>query len=215
MAARVSGQHATRLASQGVNSMTADSALAALDVAIESGASEVAVLEIDRQTFATAVATHPRRSFYQEIGGSAPESKLPQHETFMLRYRAAPSSQRRPLLAEQVRALALRSLGLAAHTVVEDARPLKDLGLDSLMAVELRNALARSLEIALPATMVFDYPSVTALAGYLLERLDGSGGRPVAAPSLPDSLHDLSEDAAEALLLAELDSPGVGGGSLS
>jgi acyl carrier protein len=124
------------------------------------------------------------------------------------------------LLAEQVRALALRSLGLDAHTVVEDARPLKDLGLDSLMAVELRNALARSLEIALPATMVFDYPSVTALAGYLLVRLDGSGGRPVAAPSLPDdatSLHALSEDAAEALLLAELDSPGVGvgGGNLS
>ena len=40
-------------------------------------------------------------------------------------------------------------------------------GLDSLGAVELRNALASRFSLELPATLTFDYPSISALAGYL------------------------------------------------
>src|SRR6185295_3676003 len=61
--------------------------------------------------------------------------------------------------------------GLSGPAAVPAARVLRDLGLDSLMAVELRNRLARQAHVALPATLVFDYPTPDAIAGLLLERL--------------------------------------------
>ena len=59
--------------------------------------------------------------------------------------------------------LVQRMLGAA----VEPDVPLMEAGLDSLGAVELRASLGAKFGIELPATVVFDYPSVAALAGYL------------------------------------------------
>jgi hypothetical protein len=49
--------------------------------------------------------------------------------------------------------------------------PLMDVGLDSLGSVELRNALSKTVGTDLPGTLVFDYPSVLALAGYFMSRV--------------------------------------------
>ena len=58
-----------------------------------------------------------------------------------------------------------------------------DLGLDSLMAVELRNNLAQSLQLTeiLPATLMFDYPSIADIAAFLLEQ-SRRIARPAARP---------------------------------
>ncbi|HEX3757294.1 MAG TPA: SDR family NAD(P)-dependent oxidoreductase, partial [Kofleriaceae bacterium] len=58
----------------------------------------------------------------------------------------------------------------SAAEVVED-RPLQELGLDSLMAVELRNALGKRAGATLPATLAFDYPTPAAITGYLLDKV--------------------------------------------
>lgn len=51
-------------------------------------------------------------------------------------------------------------------------------GLDSLGSVELRNALSARFELELPATAVFDYPSVAALAGFIARQLAAAGRQP-------------------------------------
>jgi polyene macrolide polyketide synthase len=81
--------------------------------------------------------------------------------------------QRGPVVLELVRSEAARVLGHSAPDAVDVQRPFKDLGFDSLAGVELRNRLTSQTDMRLPATLVFDYPTPSALAAYLLEQLDG------------------------------------------
>nr|WP_209469123.1 type I polyketide synthase [Streptomyces iranensis] len=94
-------------------------------------------------------------------------------------------------LAPEERAKALLKLVCdSAATVLghADARSIpatgafKDLGVDSLTAVELRNSLTKATGLRLPATMVFDYPTPAALAARLGELFVGETRVPVRGP---------------------------------
>ena len=132
-------------------------------------------------------------------------------------WRAAPPAQRRRLVLGHVAGRARHVLGQDDTFAVDERLPLKEVGLDSLMAVELRNTLTRSLGTSLPATLLFDHPSLDALATYLLAALDlepdGSErrGAPAADPAPltadDEALLAMSDEEAEALLLAELTAP--------
>jgi len=125
----------------------------------------------------------------------------------LARLQALPAGQRAAALSAHLVERALQVLGLEAGTPVDPKRPLKDLGLDSLMAVELRNALTRSIGRPLSATLLFDYPTLGALAAHLmrvLELEEAATAPAAAAPAADPDLHDLSDEEAEALLLQEL-----------
>jgi acyl carrier protein len=119
------------------------------------------------------------------------------------------------LLLGHVREQAVRVLGLPRDQVINPQQPLNELGLDSLMAVELRNALGAGLERSLSTTLLFDYPTLDALVDHLLGDLAPAETPPqdptppqASAPTTPSpgaaDIAALSEDEAEALLLAEL-----------
>ncbi|WP_328395734.1 type I polyketide synthase [Nocardia sp. NBC_00416] len=69
-------------------------------------------------------------------------------------------------------------LGYDTPAAISATSTFKDLGMDSLTAVELRNRLARALEIRLAATVVFDHPTPVALAAEIGARLAGAGVSP-------------------------------------
>jgi len=94
-------------------------------------------------------------------------------------------NQRRALVVAQIRADATRTLGLSPTAPLPNNKPLHELGLDSLMAVELRNALGFAAGRHLPATLLFDYPSVDALTNYLCKNVLGIEDQPVAAAAAP------------------------------
>jgi acyl carrier protein len=102
-------------------------------------------------------------------------------------------------------------LAIPAHHSLPASQGLFDLGMDSLMSVELRNRLQQDSGIQLPGTLLFDYPSLNALLEFFSDEMLG---KPQTAPStaspsplrtkpLPSALEDieqLSDEEIDALL---------------
>ncbi|MER5886560.1 SDR family NAD(P)-dependent oxidoreductase [Streptomyces sp. NPDC001941] len=96
---------------------------------------------------------------------------------------ALPEGERLGSLVRVVQREAATVLGMASADAISKDQVLKDLGIDSLMAVELRRRLSSETGLALPSTLAFDYPTPTAIASLLLDKLapsaatkNGKGG---------------------------------------
>jgi acyl carrier protein len=183
---------------------------------LREGAVHAAVLPIDWQRFIATLPAGVDPAFFDGVVPRAAASAAPAAEpqaapaTALSRLQAMPAGQRAAALAAHLVERALHVLGLDAGTPVDPKTPLKDLGLDSLMAVELRNALTRSIGRPLSATLLFDYPTLAALTAHLMRLLgldEPAPAEPAAIDTRADALHDLSDEEAEALLLQELGDP--------
>jgi acyl transferase domain-containing protein len=131
------------------------------------------------------------------------------------RLESAVPAERHEILVGLVAREAARVLRLDVSRL-DARRQLMDLGFDSLVAVEFRTALGKNLGLSqtLPATLIFDYPTVEAIAIYLERDVLGMTGAqaiPVPAPAAgeegtlqPDEVERLSEEDAEALLIDRL-----------
>ncbi|MFC4049289.1 type I polyketide synthase [Actinomadura syzygii] len=87
---------------------------------------------------------------------------------------AAPADERERLLATLVRTHAAAALGHASPEAIEPDADLAELGITSFSALELRNLLAEATGVALPATVVFEEPTLSRLAARLRAGLDGA-----------------------------------------
>jgi hypothetical protein len=127
-------------------------------------------------------------------------------------------SDRIELLVGFVRDHVRRALRVTDEHPLGIRQRLMDLGFDSLMAVELRSKLSSGLGLSktLPATLLFDYPTIDAMAAFLLTILEkhtvdtGSDEVEVERVEInsqptPSDLTDLSDAEIEALLLKKLE----------
>ncbi|WP_435056669.1 type I polyketide synthase, partial [Streptomyces noursei] len=111
------------------------------------------------------VRTRTRRT---AAGGSATVAGL------VGRLSELPADARRQELLDLVRTQAAHVLGHAEPASVDTTAQFRDLGFDSLTAVELRNRLSTATGLRLTATLVFDYPNTDALADHLQTELFGA-----------------------------------------
>jgi myxalamid-type polyketide synthase MxaE and MxaD len=100
------------------------------------------------------------------------------------RLREAPAAQRQEQLIAYLRAQVSAVLGVPA-TDFAVGRGLFEMGMDSLMSVELKNRLESGLAHPLPSTLTFNYPNVAALAAFLMRELDLDAGEVPAGEGRP------------------------------
>src|SRR5262249_12507176 len=129
-------------------------------------AAQVGVFPVDWARYRAELA---RSSPFLDV--VSPPSTAPASETldWLRRLEETPFAERRTALSTHLRAQVAHVLGLSSPESIKIRQRLFDLGLDSLMAVELRNRLARSVGRPLRSTLVFDYPTVEALVDHISE----------------------------------------------
>ncbi|GAA2552807.1 hypothetical protein GCM10010435_23910 [Winogradskya consettensis] len=164
------------LARRGLRPMDPAFALTALERAVAGGDTEVTVADLDPARFAATFSSVRAQPLLTALNTAPAPAGGPDVPGGELRDRAAAltGADRRDVLLDGVREHAAAVLGFTRPDAVAPERALRDLGLDSLTAVELRDRLAAATGAALPATLVFDYPSAQAIAAHLEAELFGA-----------------------------------------
>jgi acyl transferase domain-containing protein/NADPH:quinone reductase-like Zn-dependent oxidoreductase/NADP-dependent 3-hydroxy acid dehydrogenase YdfG/acyl carrier protein len=169
-----------RLRSSGFRALTTDEALALFDEVLlgRTRGPVVVAAPVDGAALRNRNAREPLPPFFQTLLGpaGARTRRRAAGETHepgaVLRSRlvAMPEERRRSTLLQLVRGEVAAVLGHAEAGLVDTERSFREMGFDSLTAVELRNRLNAATGLRLPATLVFDHPRLDALAAHVSER---------------------------------------------
>jgi acyl transferase domain-containing protein len=158
-------------------------AVKALGQALADRETLLAVMDVDWAQL--AVAPIPFLKDLPEVAQLAPSAAAaapgPQEASLTARLAGLPLARQVQLLTDLVRTSAAVVLGHDA-SAIQDGRAFADLGFDSLTSLEMRQHLAAATSLALPATMLFDYPTPAAVAGYLQAQARGPAADPESGP---------------------------------
>ncbi|MFD6045923.1 KR domain-containing protein, partial [Streptomyces koyangensis] len=171
----------SRLMRQGMNFMDTDLALTALGEVLADDETFIAVADVKWEKFAPVFrAARPRPLLdtipeaREDAGPARPsESPLAERGEYASLLAAMSVAERRRIVIELVRSHATAVLGHESTDEIDATRAFRDVGFDSLTAVELRNRLNTATGVRLPSTVVFDHPNPTALAEEVLSELFG------------------------------------------
>ena len=185
---------------EGFTPIQPEDGLAALGALMAVGAAgqpfrcaQAAVFETDWSQLADASSASRVAPLFEQLaaeGGRrrpadpAPAERGGEESGLMGRLLVAPPNRRKKLLREFVRLQTAKVLGARRPEDLDFDEPLRQLGLDSLMAVELRNQLGSATQRTLSATITFDHPSISALVDYLAgELFADEPDQPASAPA--------------------------------
>ncbi len=188
MTSHLGGAELARMRRQGIAPLPVDQGLRLLGAALGRPAENLVPVRLDLASARRAAAEGGRLAAVLKALAPAPRRRAAASartaaEPAGLRERltALPEAERREALLGTVLREIAAVLGGKGGGTLSPRQVLKELGLDSLMAVELRRRLAAETGLTLPATLAFDYPTPEAIASLLLDRLGLTGPAAVTA----------------------------------
>jgi acyl transferase domain-containing protein/acyl carrier protein len=176
MAGNSNESSARTLADRGLDGMKAEDGLACLERLMTETAAQVCVLPLDWKKWHKLYPAYMAKPFFSDlIKENLPDSPAagsfePTNE-FLEHLKEAPESVRLDMVREFVQKVAVGILGFPVGSRLDPLQPLNELGMDSLMAVELRNSIATAIAQTLPATLLFNYPAVEDITTYIARLL--------------------------------------------
>ncbi|MFD7306439.1 SDR family NAD(P)-dependent oxidoreductase, partial [Streptomyces pharetrae] len=198
MTGELSDADLARIARSGLKALTSGEGLELLDAAVAAGPALVVPARFDVTALRGLGAGVPAVLRAVTGGGRVRRARASENSgagsSLADRLAALSPDARMRELSELVRGQVAAVLGHGSAASVEESRAFKELGFDSLTAVDLRNRLNAATGLRLPATLVFDHPTPTALANHLLGELTGAASEftdeplPVRAPLEEDPI---------------------------
>jgi FkbH-like protein len=169
-----------RLRRGGLAPLTTEHGLELLDAALLSGQPAVLAAPLDRPALREQAREGTLPALLRDVAGSPGPTgpAAPRRDDLAGQLARLPAGQQRERLVTIVADEVAHALGLRSGAEVDAHQPLRDAGLDSVTALEVRNRLGARLGSRLPATVLFDYPTVGRLADHLLEVIAAAGSAP-------------------------------------
>ena len=220
MAANAPEQWQQLLAGWGFKSLAAERGLEALKQILHHQLVQIGVVSIDWSKFIGQFSVGAESPIFSEVVTpiSQPEKSVESKQKLQLlqQLQKMSSDRRQKLLIDYIREQLGSVLKLDPTEKLNPQQGFFEMGIDSLMTIELKNRVEVDLGCSLPSTLFFKYPTLESLAEYLVNRLIQSDVSQVPAIEPPveeevmltntvDDVEQLSEAEAEALLLAKIE----------
>jgi NAD(P)-dependent dehydrogenase (short-subunit alcohol dehydrogenase family)/acyl carrier protein len=210
MAAALAARDQQRWTERGIGVIPPARGLAALSKILAAEVPQVGVVPVDWSRYAAQYPLGAGRTLVEELIGDAATGTAKAPSRLREELRSMPAGAREEALSQYV-AAEVGQVMLLGDRAVDIRQGLFDMGMDSLMALELRNRVQAALDFELPSTLLFNYPTVEAIVGYLQSAVFGEEQATGSAPppdngdqleSMLDRLEQLSDEEIE-LRLAE------------
>ncbi|MEI6260588.1 MAG: type I polyketide synthase [Deltaproteobacteria bacterium] len=220
MAARLKNRDRERIAASGIRAIYPEEGFKILEQLLLQDETEACVLPVN---WGEATSRSPQldlgHNYRRVMAESSGRKGVSMDKSAILgKLEVTIAGQRRMVLLDYVQMQVADVLGEKVSDGIKPRQRLFDLGIDSLIAVELRNRLQSGLNIPLEATLVFDYPTVEALVDHFMENLHFlndpepssgkmTGMKPEYAKPSPVNiaLEDASQDEIALMLANELE----------
>ncbi|WP_328603680.1 type I polyketide synthase [Amycolatopsis sp. NBC_00345] len=165
-----------RMARLGLPAVTAEQGLALFDAAVSAEDAVIAPLRVDVPALRARTDELPAllRGFVPPKARRVAKAAKASDNALAAELAGLVESERDRVLLDIVRTQVAIVLGYADKSEVDGTRAFKELGFDSLAAVELRNLLGAATGLSLPATLIFDHPTAKAVADFVKGKLLGA-----------------------------------------
>jgi len=171
----------TWIARLGITALQPAHAVEALGQLLMTGRTQVAVAQVNWRTFKPVFEIRRRRPLLEaiadatdrEVHAAAAQPPAPPSAVIgQLALKQCPPEERLALIEQHVRDQIGRVLGHSSSESLDIHQSLMELGLDSLMLIELKNWVEKNLETDVPLALFLEAPSIGQLAIQILERLN-------------------------------------------
>ena len=171
MAATLTKEEQQKIVGYGMDFISVERGLSELSTLLQKGNSETLVLPIDKARFQQSLGLTfgSIPNFYSDFFGkdTMNDSRVSVPEDVMVQLQALTQEDRLAWVREEIRSEVARVLSLHKSSELPVDRPLVDLGMDSLLAIQIRNRISEKLKVSMPATLLFDYPTIEACANHV------------------------------------------------
>ncbi|WP_215451754.1 type I polyketide synthase [Streptomyces sp. ATCC 21386] len=183
-----------QLVRNGIPPMDPELAVTALEQAVEQGENRLILCDFAWDRFAPAYTALRPSAVLRELpeardilAAAGADGQDTEADSLAGRLAALSVQERQEELVRLIRTEVAAVLGYADPDGIDPDRVFKDLGFDSLTAVDLRNRLSEVTGLRLSVTLVFDHPTVTSLVDHVRSELGGTAPVSTTAPVVPDS----------------------------